>query len=143
MNLRNFRGTVWSALALVVGLAATGCGDDRFIVVGTATAASTSGFVEVQDSDDDGADLLVHMEQLHPVQHVDPAAKFYVVWLDSGNGAAKLAGALSYDADKRVGELKTRSSSLKFIVKITAEKIDAPSTPSEVIVATQEISIDD
>lgn len=121
---------------------ALGCGNDRFIVVGTATAASTSGFVEIEDDDSDGADILVHMEQLHSADQVVPTAKHYVVWLESGNGAPRRAGVLGYDPDHRIGELRTRSPFLDFVVKITAEATAEPSAPSDAVVATQAVAID-
>jgi hypothetical protein len=122
--------------------ACMGCGDDRFIVVGTATASSTSGFVEIDSDDDDGAEITVHMAQLHPVERIDPSAKSYMVWLDGGQGAPLRAGKLKYNPEQRTGELKTRSPFLKFVVKITAEASDNPSTPSDVVVATQDIAVD-
>jgi hypothetical protein len=65
-----------------------------------------------------------------------------VVWLDGHQGAPVLAGALKYNPDQRTGELETHSPFLKFMVKITAEASATPSAPSEVIVATQDITID-
>jgi hypothetical protein len=133
------------ALALLgvgLGVMAAACGNDRFIVVGTATAASTSGFVEVEDDDSAGADLLIHMEHLQPAVHVDATAKHYVVWLEAGNGAPRRAGVLSYDPDERIGELRTRSPFLDFMVKITAEPTAEPTAPSGAVVATQAVSID-
>ena len=109
----------------------------------TATAPSTSGFVKIDDASSDGADITVHMEQLHPPSRIEPSAKSYVVWLDGHQGAPVRAGKLKYNADQRTGELETHSPFLKFMVKITAEATDTPSAPSNVIVATQDVTVDD
>lgn len=129
-------------------LAAAACGADRFIVIGTTTAPSTSGFVEIVKARDDGGTILVRMEQLHPVDRIDPSAKYYVVWLQASDssgahGAPLLAGPLRYNPDARSGELRTNAPFPKFIVKITAETTDKPATPSEIEVASQAVSVND
>lgn len=125
-------------------VAASACGDDRFIVIGTAKAPSTSGFVEVEDASDDGATLLVHLEHLHPASHVDPAARYYAVWFAAAAaGAPRFAGVLRYNADQRTGELLADAPFTKLIVTITAETTDKPSAPSAIEVASQEVDADD
>jgi hypothetical protein len=142
MNHRLLRGFSPLPALFALCVLAAACGNDRFIVVGTATAASTSGFVEIEDDDSDGIDILVHLEQLHAVQQVDAAAKHYVVWLDAGKGNPLRAGVLTYDPDHRTGELRTRSPFHDFVVKITAESTSEPSTPGATVVASQAVSID-
>ncbi len=130
---------VCSALCSVGAMA---CGADRFIVVGTAQAPSTSGFVEVEDSGNP-AQIKVHLAHLHPASRLDATKQAYVVWLDSGGGAPRLAGSLSYDPDERVGELVAESPFRKFVVKVTAEANDKPTSPSDLVVASQEIALDE
>lgn len=143
MNLRCPRRLRHVLSGLVLACALSACGSDRYVVIGTAKAPSTSGFVEMEDTRDDGATILVHLEHLHPARHVDPSASHYAVWLDGGRGAPVFAGVLRYDPDHRTGELRVESPFPKFIVKITAEANDKPGTPSELEVASQEVSVDD
>jgi hypothetical protein len=122
----------------VLGLAA--CGADRYILVGTARAPSTSGFVDVDGTTDRTTDLTVHLEFLHAVDSLDPALHAYVVWFEDGKSAAVRAGQLKYRANDRVGELKAKSPYRKFVVKVTAEANDTPTAPSALVVASEEIS---
>jgi hypothetical protein len=124
-------------------LAALGCGSDRYIVIGTARAPSTSGFVEVTGSSGSSTELKVHMEHLHTVSSLDPSLHAYVVWFEQGKAAPLRAGSLRYLPEDRVGELEATSPYRKFVVKITAEANDKPSAPSDFVVASQEISIAD
>jgi hypothetical protein len=148
MDLRQLRGffrggrSAVAARAAVVALAALGCGADRYIVLGTARAPSTAGFIEASGSGGSSANVEVHMEQLHPVDSLDPSLHAYVVWFEHDNSPPVRAGSLRYKADDRLGELQAKAPFRKFVVKITAEANDKPKAPSEFVVATQEISID-
>jgi hypothetical protein len=147
MDLREVRrplAALPTALAAVfaTGLA-LGCGGDRYIVIGTSRAPSASGFVRVNAVTADAAKLTVHMEQLHPVDSLDPALHAYAVWFESGKAKPVLAGSLHYRPDDRVGELEAVSPFRKFIVKITAEANDKPAAESAFVIASQEVSLDD
>jgi hypothetical protein len=132
------RATLAVTAAAVLGA----CGDDRFIVIGSAKAPSTSGFVEIEDASDDGLSLLVHLEHLHPASRVDPAARHYVVWFQGTAGAPRYAGVLRYHADRRTGELLAAAPFTKLTVKITAETSEQPSAPSALEVASQAVDAD-
>jgi hypothetical protein len=140
MDLRRVRRPLATWL---LAIAALGCGSDRYIVVGTARAPSTSGYVTVKGTSGSGVKLNVHMAQLHPVDSLEPSLHAYVVWFEQAKAAPVRAGALLYRPDDRVGELEAISPFRKFVVKITAEANDKPSTPSGFVVATQAISADD
>lgn len=137
MVLRQHCRWVLVCAPLVLGPA---CGGDRYILIGTARAPSTSGFAQVKGTTDQSTELLVHLEQLHPVQNLDPALHAYVVWFENGKTAPVRAGALAYEADKRQGELKAKSPYRKFVVKVTAEANDTPGGPSAFVVASEQIS---
>ena len=122
---------------LATALAHAGCGGDRYIVVGTAKAPSVSGWVALDDDE-----ITVHLEQLHPATALDPNLRAYVVWFDSGQGAAKRAGSLKYRPDDRTGELRAKSPLGKFVVKVTAEANDKPAAPSDFLVASQELTLE-
>jgi hypothetical protein len=140
MDFRRVRRQLAGSL---FALAALGCGSDRYIVIGTARAPSTSGFVEVTGTSGSSAELKVRMEHLHTVSSLDPSLHAYVVWFEQGKAAPLRAGSLRYLPDDRVGELRATSPYRKFVVKITAEANDKPSAPSDFVVASQEISIPD
>jgi len=141
MVLRQLRRPVLACALLAAGAGASaGCGADRYILIGTAQAPSTSGFVTVEDKTARGARLNVHLEQLHPVDSLDPALHAYVVWFEDGNRPAVRAGSLRYRADDRLGELEATSPYRKFVVKVTAEANDTPSAPSGFVVASEQIS---
>jgi hypothetical protein len=137
MDLRRFccRIAIFS-----VTFSSLACGAERFIVIGTASAPSTSGYVEIENRSAHATKIRVHMEQLHPVDSVDPALHAYVVWLEDGRATPIRAGSLKYRPDDRIGELKVTSPYRKFVVKITAEANDSPSNPSAFVVASEAIT---
>ncbi len=120
-----------------------GCGAQRFIIIGTASAPSTSGYVEIEHVDKHEVAIKVRMEQLHPAERLDAAFSSYVVWLQGESGNPVRAGSLRYDADARAGELRTKTPFRKFVVKVTAEANDKPSAPSHFMVASQEVLVAD
>jgi hypothetical protein len=123
-------------------LVSAACASDRYIVIGSARAPSTSGWVEIEDADSHSADVTVHLEQLHRPDQLDPALRAYVVWFEPMSGAPQRGGSLKYRADERVGELRARSPFGKFVVKVTAEANDKPTAPSDFLVASQEITLE-
>ena len=135
----HFRRVCWPIALLFLH----GCGGDRFIVIGTARAPSTSGFVELSTKSGTSTRVKLRMEALHPVNTLDPAAHAYVVWFERGKQAPVRAGSLHYMPDERVGLLEATSPYRKFVVKVTAEANDKPSTPSAFVVATQEVSAEE
>jgi hypothetical protein len=135
------RGPFRLVLILLGTLGLLGCGGDRYIVVGTAKAPSVSGWMVIEDAGDRAADVTVHLEQLHPATALDPSLRAYAVWFDPDQGPAKLAGSLKYRPDERVGELRARAPFGKFVVKVTAEANDKPTAPSDVLVASQAITL--
>jgi hypothetical protein len=112
------------------------------VVIGTARAPSTSGIIEVDDIDGGSALVTVHLEHLHPPNRLADDYKSYVVWFESPNGSAIRAGELRYDVDARTGDLAETSPMHSFVVKVTAERDDTSSTPSDFVIATREVAID-
>ncbi|HKU38157.1 MAG TPA: hypothetical protein VJR89_08420 [Polyangiales bacterium] len=130
-------------LGATLGLAA--CSGDRYIVVGSARAPSTSGWVVIEDASTSSAEVTVHLEHLPRAKQLDPAMRVYVVWFEptSLGGAPNRAGTLKYYPDDRIGELKAKAPFGKFVVKVTAEANDKPAMPSDFVVASQEITLED
>jgi hypothetical protein len=123
-------------------LVSAGCASDRHIIIGSARAPSTSGWVVIEDANSHAADVTVHLEQLHRPDQLDPALHAYVVWFEPMSGTPVRAGSLKYQADDRTGELRGRSPFGKFVVKVTAEANDKPTAPSDFLVASQEITLE-
>jgi len=86
--------------------------------------------------------LALHLEHLHPAEHVDPELHAYAVWIEDGKQPAVRAGVLTYRPQRRLGEASVRSPYRKFIVKVTAEANDTPSVPSDLVVVSEQISTD-
>jgi hypothetical protein len=130
-----------TAYVLASALAGTlACASSRVIVIGTARAPSASGYVEVDGTTKTTTKVVVHLEFLHRVDSLDPALHAYVVWFENGKNPPVRGGSLTYDPEKRKGELKAVSPYRKFVVKVTAEANDTPSAPSDFVVATQDVS---
>ncbi|HKP58819.1 MAG TPA: hypothetical protein VJV78_18990 [Polyangiales bacterium] len=134
------RRLVTFSLGATLVLAA--CASSRYIVIGSARAPSTSGWVEISDADLQSADVTIHLEQLQRPDQLDPALHAYVVWFEPMSGAPQRGGSLKYQADERVGELKARSPFGKFVVKVTAEANDKPTAPSDFLVISQQITLE-
>lgn len=122
---------------------AAACGNDLHVIIGTPEAPSTSGFVEVIDDDDDGAELEVVLKHLHPPESLQPELKHYVVWLAGPTGAPIRMGVLAYDQDAREGKLPITSTTRIFTITVTAETSEKPAKPDGLLVAEQEILLDE
>src|SRR5262245_4145551 len=82
-------------LGATLGLAA--CSGDRYIVVGSARAPSTSGWVVIADATSHSADVTVHLEHLPRAKQLDPGLRIYVVWFEpTQGGAPNRAGTMKY-----------------------------------------------
>lgn len=129
---------------LLLGLwlgAGAGCGADRFVVVGTPEAPTTSGYIEVED-DDAGAWTSVFMHHLHPPDRLAPGLTCYILWFQPRGGEPQRVGALVYYPDERKGKLKGRRPAGPFTILITAEKSQRPAAPTGLLVAEQQITDD-
>jgi hypothetical protein len=134
-------GRKLSGWGLVLWLVACGA-DGRYVVIGTARAPSASGIVEVDDIGGGSTQVAVHVEHLHPPSRLQDGLTHYVVWFVPTSGAAVRAGALRFDPEARTGDLTETCPFMEFEVRITAERDAEPRAPSELVIATQRISID-
>jgi hypothetical protein len=129
----------WSIAALCL----SACGADaRYIVIGSARAPSSSGFVEADEADG-GAAVTLHMQHLHPPATVEEGITQYVAWFQGPSGQPVRAGALKYNPEERTGDLVAHAPFLDFTVKVTAERDAAPLTPSATVIASQSVRIED
>jgi hypothetical protein len=138
------RARVLRAACLAAALSwLAACGaDGRYVMIGSARAPSTSGTVEVDELGGENTQVSIHLEYLHPPEHIDQGLTQYVVWFEPKGGAAVRAGALKFDPAQRTGDLSATSPFRQFGVKITAERAGTPDKPSEFIVASQDIALD-
>jgi len=128
---------------LLAGFLLLACGaDGRYVVIGTARAPSASGIVEVDDIGSGATQVAVHLEYLHPPSRLQEGLRSYVVWFVPPAGAPLRGGALRYDPEARTGDLTETAPFMEFMVKITAERDARPPTASNLVIATQNVSID-
>ncbi|MDH5672790.1 MAG: hypothetical protein OEZ06_11610 [Myxococcales bacterium] len=133
-------GVLLLALAGPLGL---GCGGaDRHVILGGHRAPSTSGIIELDELDGGNTLVSIHMEHLHPPTRLADDLKVFVVWFEPPQGAPIRAGKLSYDPEARTGDLAETAPARALVVKITAERDEAASKPSEFLIASQSVSVD-
>lgn len=130
-----------SAATALLLLSACGA-DGRYIVIGNASAPSTSGVVEVDALDGDSTQVAIHFEALHAPSRLGDGLKVYMVWFEPLSGSAVRAGELRYDTEARTGDLSQTSPFRQFTLKITAERDTRVSSPSNFVVASQRIMVD-
>jgi hypothetical protein len=119
------------------------CGaDGRYVTIGTAAAPSASGIIEADDVGDGRTQVAVHLDYLHPPTRLSQGLAYYVVWFVPKGGPAVRGGALRYDSAQRTGDLTETAPFRDFEVLITAERDSKPASPSEFVIATQNIAID-
>ena len=110
-------------------------------MIGTARAPSASGIVEV-DEIDGGSFVTIHLEHLHPPERLAQGYTTYMVWFEGPTGAPIKAGPLAYDRTARTGDLAETSPSRDFVVKVTVERDENATSPSEYVIATQQVTTD-
>jgi hypothetical protein len=130
------------ALGMAAWLCACGA-DASYVTIGTARAPSTSGTVELEELDGGSSLVTVHLEFLHPPARTAEGATCYVLWFQGPVGAPLRAGMLRYDPETRTGDLSAAAPWSSLIIKVTAEREENPSAPSESVIATQAVAIED
>ena len=141
LRWRSSRRLVAFLFTGVLGLSACAA-DERYVIIGSARAPSTSGTVEASDAGDGRTTVAVHLDFLHPPSRLNENLKHFVVWFQPKAGKAVRAGGLKYDPSERTGDLTGTSPFHEFVVKVTAERESKPAAPSEFVIAMQEVSIE-
>ena len=129
-------------LGLLLALAACGA-DGRYVMVGSARMPSTSGIVELEELDGGSTLVTIHLEFLHPPRRARPDATTYVAWFHGPVGSPVRAGELLYNPETRIGELTATAPWPKLTIRITAESEPEPSKPSETVIASQAVEVED
>ncbi len=126
------------AAALVVASAACG-GSQEYVIVGTARAAGADGSITVEEIEGGNRLVTVHLQHLPPPDRLGEGLSTYVVWIVPEGGEPTKAGKLAYDAEVREGRVMATTPEGAFTLKVTAEESADVATPSEVVVAQQQV----
>ncbi|MEM9075113.1 MAG: hypothetical protein AAGE52_41835, partial [Myxococcota bacterium] len=126
-----------------VGLLALGAcgGPSEYVITGTERTAGTDGMVIVEEIEGNRM-VTVELEHLPPPNRISDSAMLYVVWIKPDGGQPSMAGRLEYDEDDRAGRMRATTPHTSFTVMVTAEDDPATSSPSDVVIARQEVEED-
>ncbi len=120
--------------------ALVGCGGpSEYVVTGTARSAGTDGLVTVEMIEGNRM-ITVELNHLPPASRISESATLYVVWIKPTGGTPSMAGRLEYDADDRIGTMRATTPHDTFTLLITAEADATASSPSDIVVARQEVT---
>ncbi len=133
------RLTLMGMLALVA--AACG-GPQEYAIAGTERAAGADGMVIVEEIEGNRM-VSVELEHLPPPDRISGSATVYIVWIQPNGAQPTMAGRLEYDPDDRVGRMRATTPHTNFKVLVTAEADAQAASPSDVVVARQEVSGED
>ncbi len=132
-TLRHF--SVVALFAAVIGCG----GPSEYVLVGTPRAAGTDGLVTVEEIEGNRL-VTVELEHLPPPGRISEGAAVYIVWIKPERGQPTMAGRLEYDPDDRVGRMRATTPHDHFTVFVTAEADPAADSPSDVVIARQEVA---
>lgn len=110
-----------------------------YALVGSAYVPATQGDIEIEKIDKGQILINITLDHLPPPERVEPGLTHYVVWFTSIGELPVRQQALDYDAEAQVGGASIPTSLRELEVQITAERGEAPDTPSGLLVASQTI----
>ncbi len=129
-----------SAIVFALGISLTGCGGPtEYAVVGSARAAGADGTVEVEEIEGGNNLVTLTLNHLPPPDRLGNGMTVYVLWVVGEGAAPTNAGRLEYDPDERTGKGVATTPLHAFEIKVTAEESVEVGSPSEIVVATQEV----
>jgi hypothetical protein len=126
-------------LSLLLGALPACGGPAEFALTGTARAAGTDGTATVEEIEGGSHMILVELEHLPPPERLGDGLTTYVVWLQEEGGQPQKAGVLAYDEDERSGRMRATTPNANVSVTITAEVDREVTSPSEIVVARQDL----
>lgn len=125
------------------GLLLVGCGGpSEYIITGTERAAGTDGLVTVETIEGNRM-VTVEMEHLPPASRISETGTLYIVWIKPQGGTPSMAGRLEYDDDERTGTMRATTPHTNFQLMITVEADATASSPSDIVVARQQVEEDE
>jgi len=135
------RMTHWLlTLSLLMLGSLTACGGPaEFPLTGTARAAGTDGTATVSEIEGGSHMVLVEMQHLAPPGRLGDGLTTYVVWLQEDGSQPQKAGVLEYDEGDRTGTMRATTPNTSVTLIITAEQNRDVASPSEIVVARQEL----
>lgn len=134
--LRNtFRHLIGAALLA----AFVGCGGPaEYVVTGTQRAAGADGLITVEEIEGNRL-VTVEIEHLPPPNRISDSATVYIVWIKPERGQPTMAGRLEFDPEDRIGRMRATTPHRHFTILVTAEADPEADSPSDVVVARQEV----
>lgn len=111
-------------------------------VASTPKAPGADGTLVAAVSDSQHqTEVTLEMKNLAPPDRVAAGTTQYVAWQRKSSDAvwARLGG-LQYDAEARTATLKATVPEKQFDFEVTAEKIEAPASPSAEVVVAQRVA---
>ena len=136
--MTNYLGLWFIVLGTV--FACAGCSPPAdYALVGSAYVPAAQGDIHIEGIDKQQILVVVAMDHLPPPSELEPGMTHYVVWFNAIGEYPAPQQALEYDPDTRTGRASIPTSMLEFDVQITAEQSEAPTQPSDLIVASQKI----
>ena len=134
------RNTLRPLVGAVFLAALAGCGGpSEYVLTGTQRAAGADGLVTVEEIEGNRM-VTVELEHLPPPNRISESATVYIVWVKPERGQPTMAGRLEYDPDDRVGRTRATTPHDHFTVFVTAEADTTADSPSDVVVARQEVT---
>ncbi len=134
------RNTLLPLVGAVLLAALAGCGGpSEYVLTGTQRAAGADGLVTVEEIEGNRM-VTVELEHLPPPNRISESATVYIVWVKPERGQPTMAGRLEYDPDDRVGRTRATTPHDHFTVFVTAEADTTADSPSDVVVARQEVT---
>lgn len=129
-------------LALLAATMLAGCsGAVRYQVMGADAAPGADAHLVVTPKDGN-QEVVLTVENLLPPARAKKGSSSYAVWVRHADRAPQQLGNLTYDADKRTGELTASTPYKDFLLSVHPEKTENPNAPGQVIVLQQKVRLD-
>ena len=114
----------------------------EYAVTGNERAAGVDGTITISEGDQTNV-VEIELNHLPPPERLSKGMKQYVVWFEGKGAAAVKAGNLAYDVSDRSGKMRATTPYRQVVVKISAEASDNAGAPSEVVVMTKQVKLND
>ena len=120
-----------TCMVLVAGaLVACGSSATQYSTRGMGTAVGADATVTIAEKENENFELDLKVEHLLPPDRAAPGAQSYAVWIQpDGQESPFHIGNLTYNDDRRTGELTTITPHRAFDVFVTAEPTATPTEP--------------
>jgi hypothetical protein len=124
---------------IVVSMIASCNAPADYALVGSAYVPASHGQVDVEKIDRAQILITVTLDYLLPPERIEAGLTHYVVWFTAVGQPPVRQRVLDYDAETQVARASIPTSLREFELQITAENSEAPTQPSDLLVASQKI----